>query len=53
MTRKTPKEECINCGKLKPEPDMLYISPLDEYYCIYSQKIRKKQGLKKENADGE
>lgn len=33
MTRQPPKEECLNCGKRKPEPDMFYVSQLDEYYC--------------------
>ncbi len=44
MTRKAPTEECLNCGKLQPEPDMLYIVAEDGYVCgpEYWDKFRDK-----------
>ena len=33
MTRPPPKEICLNCGKRKPEPEMLYIVSEDGYVC--------------------
>lgn len=27
------KEHCKHCGKERDEPGMIYVVPLDEYYC--------------------